>query len=109
MIKPLSLEIIWQELKKNTRRINSLQAGVDTLNNDREILEDIQGRLTGLEEKFRLSRQHDIEATKDIKAAVNLTGERMETKVEEIHDEIGKKKVIKLKPGWFRLPWQKRR
>ncbi len=88
------------------RRLNSLEKKLDLLYADREILESIQGRLTGMEEQQHLTRQHDNEVRKDIKEEINLSGDRtvakVETKVEEIQDEIGKKKTITIKTkGWI--------
>ena len=102
---PLNLNKIWEELRKNTRRINSLQRSVDLINADREILETIQGRIAGLEEQIKLMRKHDTESAKTLTAEVAASGERIESKVEEIHDTIEAKKIIKTKPEslWQRL------
>ena len=78
---------------------------MDLMNQDRGILENIQGRLTSLEEQVKLSREHDVEVTRTIKYEVNTTAEEVKDKVDELHDAIDNKKVIKLKgtPWWKRV------
>jgi hypothetical protein len=79
MIISLKVE---DELGKLSRRMDDLKKTIDTLYQDREILEDIQGRLTALEEQSRLTRQHDIESKKDIKYEINKAGDKTAAKVE---------------------------
>ena len=104
----LSLSGVIDELKRTNRRINQLQKTVDLLYADREILEDIQSRLTGVEEKLRLSRQHDEQVRKDIKYEINEVKDRVEAKVGEIGEKLEKKKIITIKkyPEW--MFWKRR-
>jgi hypothetical protein len=92
------------ELAKITRRLDSLQKQLDLLNNDRNIFEDIQGRLTALEEQWRLTRKNDNEVRKDIKEEINISGDRVvaavETKVEELQPMVQDKKVSKRR-HWY--------
>jgi hypothetical protein len=76
------------DLAKIIRRLDSLEKKMDLLYEDRSILESIQGRITGLEEQTKLSRQNDVEVKKSIEETVNIVGDRMETKVGELSDQI---------------------
>ena len=62
------------EFQKVVRRLDQLQKTVDLLYGDREILENIQGRLTALEEQWKLTRQHDVQVKQDIKTAIETKG-----------------------------------
>ena len=81
------MEDIKQELEKITRRLDSLEKRFDIADSDRNILEDVVGRLTSLEEQQKLTRQHDNEVRKDIKEEIQLANDRVvakvETKIEE--------------------------
>jgi tetrahydromethanopterin S-methyltransferase subunit G len=101
MVKNISND----DLAKIIRRLDSLEKKLDLLYEDRQILESIQGRITGLEEQTKLSRQHDNEVRKDIKEEVNIIGDHIENKVDELSSQIESKKVIKIVPE--RTFWQK--
>lgn len=108
----LSLEKLFEELAKTNRKIGDLQRTIETLDDDRQILESIQGRLTSLEEQVRLARAHDGSVSKDIKQEVQIAGDRVtaavETQVEQIKNMVGKKKVTLRRPGSLlaRLIWR---
>lgn len=70
-------------LNKFNKRLERVESKLDTLDSDRVIFEDIQGRLTQLEEQWRLTRQHDIESKKDIKNEINVVGDKTAEKVED--------------------------
>ena len=94
------------ELAKFSRRLDSIQKTIDLLFADREILENIQGRLTGLEEQVKLARMHDNEVRKDIKDEIQTSGQQVVATVETKIDEIkSKAKVIskKRRSLWERL------
>jgi hypothetical protein len=103
MTDGLGTKFVVDELDKIVRRVNTLQKTVDILLQDRDILENIQGRLTGLEEQMKLTRQHDNEVRKDIKEEVNTAGERVEKKVDEISEQIDMTDMSKA-----RIPKKKR-
>lgn len=100
------------QIKKIVRRIDSLQKTVDLLFEDRSILEDIQGRLTAVEEQLKLNRQHDNQVRKDIKEEIQTVGQNVqgavEDKIDEINNQIEKKKIITIKnpKRWF-LFWKR--
>lgn len=102
---------IQDELAKIVRRIDQMQKTLDLLFHDREILENIQGRLTAVEERLSLNNQHSDVVRKDIKEEINLANDRtvaaVETKVDEIYDEIKKKKVITVRTPWWRRWFKK--
>ena len=103
MRKTLKIE---DELNSLNRRMERVEKKLDLLDSDREIFETIQGRLTQLEEQWKLTRRHDNEVTKDIKEEIGLMGDKVtagvETKVEELQSLVkrrkkgkkGKKKTI---------------
>ncbi len=101
-----SLHRLEDELAKNNRRIDELNKKVDLLYQDREILENIIGRLTGLEEQVKLARQHDDVVRKDIKDEFNIVGDRLiakiQLKVDQIEDLLKKKQKLKSKPSLIR-------
>lgn len=106
-MEEISLEKLIDELAKTNRRIDQMQKTLDLLFADREILETIQGKITGLEEQVKLSRQHDISVKKDITHEVQMSGDRVkaavETQVEEIKDIVAKKRLRLVKNTKFNL------
>lgn len=95
---------ITDELEKITRRLNGLQKQLDLLNGDREIFETIQGRLTSLEEQWKLTRQHDHAAQKDLKEEVNIVGDKVKAAVESSIEGIQtpSKSRKRDKKSWWR-------
>jgi hypothetical protein len=107
---PENLDIVklTNELKNVLRRLDSIEKTVNLLFEDRAILENIVGRITGLEEQEKLSRQHANAVRQDIKSDISMselkTGATVETAVEEVKDLIEKKKIIHIQKG---RPWWK--
>lgn len=104
MDKNLTLEKLLEEQKKTNLRIDILQRTIETLDDDRQILENVVGRLTSLEEQVRLARQNDSSVSKDIKQEVRVIGDKVEnvvkTEVESIRN-IAKKNGNK-RSGFFK-------
>lgn len=96
---------IADELDKMTRRIDDLGRKLDSLNNDRELLETISGKVTGLEEQIKLSREHARDTAQDVKAEVNIVSDEVKEKVAEVKKVIENKKVIRVvvKSWWTNL------
>jgi hypothetical protein len=104
---------IIDELKKLSRRVDTLQKSVDLLSEDRTILEDLLGRITSVGEILQANRQHQDLKTKDIKAdiqdvqnTVEKTANEMQNVVQEnvgaLVTEVANKKVIlKKKEHWW--------
>lgn len=94
-------DYIKDEIGKIVRRQDSLQNSIDLINADREILENIQGRLTSLEEQTKLSRQSDKEAQKNISYQINKVDEAVRTTIQEevgeMKDVIESKKILRIK------------
>ena len=90
------------ELSKVSRRLDTIQKQLDSLNADREILETIQGRLSSLEEEWKLTRQHDNEVRKDIKEEINISGDRV---VAAVESSLENKPKAKKKRRWFWQRW----
>lgn len=100
----LSLTRVWEEVKKVVRRLDQLQKTVDLLYAERDLLEQIQGRLLGIEEQLKLNRQHGNQVRKDIKEEIRTVQDKVEDKVEEIGDQLDKKDIIKLeKRRWWEI------
>ena len=106
------LEInIAEELQKITRRLTSIESNdkdqskrLDLLYADREIFENIAGRLALLEEQFKLSRQHDETVRRDIKEEIGSHAEEVKATVKEATEGLrplirGGRENIK-KPFW---------
>jgi chromosome segregation ATPase len=100
------------ELKKVTRRIETMQKSLDLLYEDRSILEDILGKLTTLIEQSALNRNRTERQTKDIKYEVQGVKEKVEDKIIDVGDtveknigtlvsEIRQKQIITIKEGFF--------
>src|SRR3990167_11524204 len=111
MQNKLTLKKIAEVLEKLVRRVDSIEKNVDLLSTDeRNILENINARLAAIEEQMQITRAHDDKVRKDIKFEIQSSGDRtkaaVETKIEEIHDQIENKKVVQVKKRfkWF---WQK--
>ncbi len=98
----VSIQKLCDEQQKATRRIDTLQKTADLLFADREILENVVGRLTSLEERINLSRQHDDLANKDLKAEIQISGDRVGAKVETKVEEI--KEIVKKKRKFYENP-----
>ena len=95
---------IQDELSKVNRRLERLEKGLDILNSDREILEDVVGRLTALEEQTRLTRQHDNAVRKDIKEEINTSGDRVVAAVQnEIERKVKTIPIKKIKTNYTRI------
>ena len=81
---------------------------MDLLFADREILENISGRLTALEEQWKLTRQHDNEVRKDIKEEIQSSGEKValavETKIEGIQKFVRSRKKNP-EESWWKKFW----
>ena len=106
----LELEKITEEQQKTNRRIDTMQKSLDLLFADREIFEDMQGRLTAIEEKMGLVRHHDETIRNDIKQEIQLSGDKVtakvETKIDEIKSMVSKKKTVRPPTGknwWTRF------
>ena len=95
---------IQDELSKVNRRLERLEKGLDILNSDREILEDVVGRLTALEEQTRLTRQHDNAVRKDIKEEINTSGDRVVAAVQnEIERKVKTIPIKKIRTNYTRI------
>ena len=99
----LQLDRIEEGMKKIFRHLDIHRKLLDNLDSDREIFEQIQGKLTGIEEQVRLSRQHDTQAKREITNEINGVKDNVGAKVEEIGEQLAQKKVITIKkyPKWM--------
>lgn len=88
-------------LNKFNSRLERVESKLDTIDSDRVIFENIQGRLTSLEEQWKLTRQHDIESKKDITYEINRAGdktaEKVETGIKQVQSIIESGQPIKKK------------
>ena len=90
-------------LTKFNARLERVEKKLDLIDSDRIIFENIQGRLTQLEEEWRMTREHDREVKKDIKEEINIVGDRttasVETGIQEVRDIIKSGKTSKPRKG----------
>jgi len=95
---------IEDELKSLNRRMERVEKKIDLIDSDRQILEDILGRMTQILEVWKITRQHDNTVRKDIKEEINLVGDKIEASVETKIEEMGSsfKSRKKSKKGWFK-------
>lgn len=100
-MKELKVE---DELLKTNRRLDAIQKQLDLLTADRDILETIQGRLTSLEEQWRLTREHNHAETKNIKEEIGIANDKIvakvETKIEGIKGLVRSRGRDTKKPWW---------
>ena len=115
MVNNLTQKRIFEELAKFNRRIDSIEKSVNSLMTDeRNILEDINARLAAVEEAMASMRRHDDVVKNDIKGEIQTANDRVvakvDTKIEEVQDQIEKKKVIQIKGlnFWHWLKFGKR-
>lgn len=85
---------IADELKRLSRRLDTLQKSTDLLFKDREILEDVLTRLTALENAMNLQRQTATENAKNMRNDISGVKEAVEAKVEEVTEHMDDKTVI---------------
>lgn len=98
MEEKLTLRKVAEALGELTRRIDSIEKSVDLLSTDeRNVLENINQRLAGIEEAMNVTRQHDDTVRKDIKEEINKVEFTVGEKVDEIKDKIDTKTVIQAK------------
>ncbi len=94
------------------RKVEDLVRQVETLDQDRAILEDIQASILKLETATHTAKEHQDTIMKDLKTEVKIQGNRTEEGVKEIKDNvdehigglvdnIDKKKVIVVKGGFL--------
>lgn len=85
---------ITEELKRLSRRIESIAITQDKLFSDREILEDILSRLSSVETALKLNRASQTENAKDIRAGISGVKDAVENKIDEVSETIEDKTVI---------------
>jgi len=83
-----------EELKKISRRLDTLQKTTDLMMGDRNILEDILSRLSAVENALHLNKDHQTEMQKDTKADILDVKHAVEDKVEEVQLNIADNTVI---------------
>ena len=82
------------ELKRLSRRIEDLDKTVSRISADREILEDVLGRLLRVEEAIHLQRSTSTETAKNIKEDIQEVRDVVEAKVGEVSQNIDDKTVV---------------
>mgnify|MGYP001563020866 CR=1 FL=1 len=111
----LILDEINNELKKLTRRVDSVQHSVDLNMKDRDILEDLLGRMTSVEAVLEANRKHQDLKTQDIKADIQDVHDKVEQTASETQEtveenlgalatQVSERKVILIKKEGF---WDK--
>jgi chromosome segregation ATPase len=111
-IETLQLNRLEDEIKKNSRRIETMQKSLDLLYEDRSILEDIVAKLNTLLEQFQLNRNRSEKQTQDIKFEVQEVKDKVEDKIGDVGNTVEKnigtlvsemkqKQVVTIKEGFF--------
>lgn len=104
MKEPISIEVqikrLTDEIKSLRHDFNDLRRQVETLDQDRAIVESLQGAIRSLEEQERLTREHLDTAVKNIVTEIMVHGKRTEEKVGdqvgELTEAISTKKNVKI-------------
>jgi len=84
----LSLDKIEDELKKIVRRQEVMQKSLDTLYEDRGILEDLQGQMRNLQEQFQLNRQNSERRNQDVKYEIQNVQDKVQDSMAEMGDKV---------------------
>jgi predicted nucleic acid-binding Zn-ribbon protein len=82
----LGLDKVEDELGKNTRRLDELQRTLDTVSADRDILEDIQGKLGELKETVKLNSESLVSTKKELRDEFRTAVETMDDRIKEIEE-----------------------
>ena len=94
-----------EAIDKLVRRLDSIQKSLDLLYQDRQLFEDILGRLTAVETQLKVSRQHDNEVRNDIKHEIGNIEDRtvaaVETSIEGLQSFVKNRNPVK--KSWW--PW----
>jgi hypothetical protein len=72
------------------RRFEDLKRQMETMDQDRAILESMQLAVRNLEAAEKLHEEHIDNALKDIKLEIQVVGARTEGSVEKVHDKVEK-------------------
>lgn len=88
------IDDIPDELKRLSRRVEEVSKTTELLYKDRDILEDILLRLSGLEQALHLNREHQTDVAKDMTANIKRVEFAVEDKVDEVKDTITEKTVV---------------
>ena len=104
------VDYIIEGLRKVNSRIDRLQKHIDDLDADRQIFENIEAALLDVKERLRLMRENADSSERSIKFEVGTVKDSVEGKVDEIIDQLEKKKVVRIQtyPKWmFWRQWRK--
>jgi murein DD-endopeptidase MepM/ murein hydrolase activator NlpD len=82
----LGLDKVEDELGRNTRRLDELQRTLDSVSADRDILEDIQGKLGELKETVKLNSESLVSTKKELRDEFRTTVEILENQIKEIEE-----------------------
>ena len=82
----LNLDKVNDELSKNTRRLDEIQRSVDVVSADRDILEDLQGKMVELKEIVRTNSDNLVSTKKELKEEFRTNVEIMDNRIKEIEN-----------------------
>lgn len=85
---------ISDELKKMSRRLDSIQGTVDLLFKDRDMLEDLVNRVSQLEHALNMNREHQTDVSRDIQNEVKKIELAVEDKIDEVRMSVEDKTII---------------
>lgn len=89
-------------------KLERLDKRVDLLDGQMQGWERVEARQTALEEQIKLLSERIDHHNKDIKEEIQIandkTNAKVETKIEEVTDQIETKKIVQVKKG---KPWYK--
>lgn len=80
----IGLEQTTDELSKNTRRLDELQRSLDIVSGDREILEDIQGKLAEVKEAVKLNSEALNNSKRELRDELRTNTEIMENRIKAL-------------------------
>ena len=82
----LNLDKVNDELSKNTRRLDEIQRSVDVVSTDRDILEDLQGKMVELKEIVKMNSDNLASTKKELKEEFRTNVEIMDNRIKEIEN-----------------------
>jgi len=81
-----NLDRVNDELSKNTRRLDEIQRSVDVVSTDRDILEDLQGKMVELKEIVKMNSDNLASTKKELKEEFRTNVEIMDNRIKEIEN-----------------------
>ena len=94
--KTLTIAKISESINKLSRKIDGIEKYLELIYKERELLDELLASNSMIKEFILSSRQHQENLTRDVKLEVQEVQSKVEDKVDEIGQQLEKKKIIKI-------------